>query len=174
MSEDGDREVAEVASGTPDSRYPGTIIRAIDRPGRVVVKGQLPPDCTEVIMTNGLDDQVLMMTPPAWDAFSAPIAALNPANPDVDDLGRFMVDLAESCAVDSSTGRVRIPEAIRQTAGLDKPGVQAQLLRRGEGRFEIWSVERFRAVRSERTKTMRDTLRAAAQGPVPAAPADSG
>ena len=173
MQETGGSEASVAADAAP-AEQPGTIIRAIDRPGRMVVKGQLPPDCTEVIMTNGLDDQVLMMTRPVWSAFAAGIAAMNQSDPDVDDLGRFLIDLAERCPVDSSTGRVRIPEAIRQTAGLDKPGVEAQLLRRGEGRFEIWSVERFRAVRAERTRTMRETLRAAAQGPAPAAAAASG
>lgn len=126
----------------------GTVIRAIDKPGRILVRGQVPDDCKKVIWTYGLNRQALLMTPAVWQAFRERFATLNPYHPATLNIQRFQIAPAEECTIDSA-GRARIPEALRKYAGLAEskepgaPKTEAQIVDMGPNGFEIWLAARY-------------------------------
>ena len=152
------------ASGSAGSApfQQGTVIRAIDKPGRILVRGQVPESFTAVILTYGVNRQVLMMTPPVWQAFRERIASLNPYHPETLNIQRFQIAPAEECAIDSA-GRARIPEALRKWAGLEDPKTEAQIVDMGPNGLEIWSVARYNEELLKRADAMLQTHAEAAE-----------
>ena len=155
------------SAGTAPSQE-GTVIRAIDKPGRIVVRGQVPDDCSLVYMTYGYSGQILMKTPEMWEQFKACIAAMDQEHPDTEDLYRFQIAPVEKCPIDSA-GRARVAEALRKWAGLDDPKdpgapkPEAQIINMGPKGFEIWSVASYNEVLRQRTDAMRQAYAKAAE-----------
>ena len=152
------------AAGTADSGPPqqGTVIRAIDKPGRILVRGQVPPDCTTVILTYGLNRQILLMTPAMWREFRERFASLNPYHPKTLNIQRFQIAPAEECTIDSA-GRARIPEALRKWAGLEDPKAEGQIVDMGPNGLEIWSVRRYNEELLKQADMMLETHAEAAE-----------
>jgi len=140
----------------------GTVIRAIDKPGRILVRGQVPADCTTVILTYGVNRQVLMMTLLVWQVFRERVASLNPYHPETLNIQRFQIAPAEECTIDSA-GRARIPEALRKWAGLEDLKTEAQIVDMGPNGLEIWSVARYNEELLRQADTMLQTHAEAAE-----------
>ena len=158
----GKRGVQASGSAGSAPSQQGTIIRAIDKPGRILVRGQVPEDCNLVYMTYGINGQILMMTPAMWQQFEGRIAAMNQDHPDTEDLHRFQIAQVKDCPIDSA-GRARIPEALRKWAGLDDPKTEAQIVNMGPKGFEIWSVACYNEELRKRAEAMRQAYAKAAE-----------
>jgi division/cell wall cluster transcriptional repressor MraZ len=152
------------ASGSTGSApiQQGTVIRAIDKAGRILVRGQVPEDCHLVYMTYGTNGQILMMPPATWEQFAARIAAMDQDHPDTEDLYRFQIAPVQECPIDSA-GRARVAEALRSWAGLDDPKDEAQIVNMGPKGFEIWSVTGYKEALRDRAEAMRQAYAKAAE-----------
>lgn len=99
----------------------------------------------EIVITIDTEEQCLLLYPlPEWEEIEAKLEALPSFNPAARRVQRLLIGHACEVTMDGS-GRVLVPQLLREYAGLDK-----QIVLVGQGKkFEIWSAANWEARRKE-------------------------
>ena len=122
---------------------------AIDAKGRTSVPAKFrdllaAQGESRLVMTAGLEPCLVAYPMSEWVAFEERLAALPRFDPSVAMIRRLYVSGAVEIELDK-LGRLVIPKELRDVAGLEREALWA-----GMGKhLELWSKERFAALRSE-------------------------
>lgn len=92
----------------------------------------------KVIITRGLDHCLFVYSRAEWKKFSEKLGELSMGQADTRAFNRFLLGGAIEVDVDAS-GRIRIPDFLKDFAGLDQKVVLAGL----HNRIEIWHEEKW-------------------------------
>lgn len=112
----------------------GEFHHTLDDKGRLAIPVKFRADLAQgAVVTRGLDRSLFLYTKQAWEALAAKIAALPLGQADTRAFARLMLAGAMDVEVDKS-GRVTVPEYLREYAGLTKDVVVTGLY----DRLEIW------------------------------------
>lgn len=128
--------------------FRGQYEHAIDGKGRTSVPSRFREvlareDESKLVVTSGLDPCLVAYPMSEWVAFEERLAALPRFDPSVAMIRRLYVSGAVELEMDK-LGRLLIPATLRGFAGLERNALWA-----GMGRhFELWSKERFDALRA--------------------------
>lgn len=117
----------------------GEYNHTIDSKGRIIVPAKLREELGDsFVVTKGLDGCLWMFDANEWAKVEAEIQAMPFTLKEARMLSRFMIAGAYDAEPDKQ-GRMLIPPALREYAGIDKDVVLA-----GVGsRVELWSKERY-------------------------------
>lgn len=129
----------------------GRSIRSLDAKGRLV----LTPPFKDVLLDRSSEGRVVLTTYdncvvgyplPDWETVAEKFNSMTTSSQLLRDFRRLVIGGAEEVKVDAN-GRVQVPQAHREYAGLNK-----DIMLVGVGRtFEVWDQERF-AARTEQKK----------------------
>lgn len=99
----------------------------------------------QVVVTIDTEERCLLLYPLAeWEEIEAKIEALPSFNPAARRIQRLLIGHASEITIDAS-GRILLPQVLREYAGLDK-----QIMLVGQGKkFEIWSATNWDARRKD-------------------------
>jgi len=87
----------------------GATVNPVDASGRITLREhQIDELDGSVILTQGFDNNILMLSPEQWPYFVAHLDDGNPMDPDMDDLRRLFIGGAVEVELDSR-GRLKIP-----------------------------------------------------------------
>ena len=112
----------------------GEFHHTLDEKGRLAIPVKFRPDLAQgAVVTRGLDRSLFLYPKADWDKLAAKIAALPLSQADTRAFARLMLAGAMDVEVDKS-GRVTIPEYLREYASLSKSAVVTGLY----DRMEIW------------------------------------
>lgn len=124
--------------------FRGRFEHTIDDKGRLAV----PSRYRDLIALNN-DDNILIVTNfdrclaayslPTWEKLEKAIAAMPQFDRKVMAFLRYFISGASECSIDKS-GRILVPQSLRQSAKLEGPCVIAGNLQR----FEIWSETQWK------------------------------
>ncbi len=153
--------------------FKGTYRYRIDPKGRLPV----PPPFRRALLHAGADrvvltvlDQCLAAYPPAeWTRLEEQLARLPAFSRPVKALTRALASRAVDCGLDVQ-GRILLPPALRDTAGLAKQAVVIGVL----NRFEVWNPEPWDAFLRESERILDDVSLDVQWPPPPATPASTG
>jgi MraZ protein len=129
--------------------FRGQYAHAIDEKGRTSVPSRFREVLaaqgeSRVVITAALDPCLVAYPMKEWLAFEERLSQLPSFDPSVAMIRRLYVSGAVEVEIDK-VGRLLIPQALRETAGLEREALWA-----GMGKhLELWSKERFDALRSE-------------------------
>ena len=116
----------------------------LDAKGRMAMptryRGVITADCEgQMVATIDTESRCLLMyTQPEWDVIQKKIESLSSFDPVTRRIQRLLIGYATDLDMDGN-GRLLLPAALREYAGLDKKIV---LLGQGK-KFEIWSEENW-------------------------------
>jgi MraZ protein len=128
--------------------FRGQYEHAIDGKGRTSVPSRFrevlsTADEAKLVVTTGLEPCVVAYPMREWLAFEERLAQLPRFDPSVAMIRRIYVSGATEIEIDK-LGRILIPSALREYAGLTRDALWA-----GMGpHFELWSKERFDSLRN--------------------------
>jgi MraZ protein len=146
--------------------FKGTYHHRIDSKGRLPVPAAFRRslgDEARVVVT--LLDQCLAVYPPAeWSKLEAQLAALPAFSKPVKALTRLLASRAADCEIDVQ-GRILLPPALRQAAGLTRDAVVVGVL----SRFEVWTPETWDGFVRD-SERLLDDVSLDIQWPLPPAP----
>lgn len=140
---------------------------------RIDAKGRLPVPApfrralderrqTSVVAT--LLDQCLAVYPSAeWLRLERQLEQLPAFNRAAKALSRLLVSRAADCELDTQ-GRILLPAALRQAAGLEREAIVIGVL----SRFEVWRPERWESFLAESERLLEDATLEVAWPPPPA------
>lgn len=112
----------------------GEFHHTLDEKGRLAIPVKFRAELAQgAVVTRGLDRSLFLYPKEEWEKQAAKIAALPLGQADTRAFARLMLAGAMDADVDKS-GRITIPEYLRQYAGLSKNAVLTGLY----GRIEIW------------------------------------
>ena len=112
----------------------GEFHHSLDEKGRLAIPVKFRPDLAQgAVVTRGLDRSLFLYPKSDWEKLAAKIAALPLSQADTRAFARLMLAGAMDVEVDKS-GRVTIPEYLREYAALSKSVVVTGLY----DRLEIW------------------------------------
>lgn len=128
----------------------------LDAKGRLSVPAKLRVFFDEesegkLVMTADVDKNLMIYTLPEWAAVEAKLIRLPSLDKQARRLKRLFMGYASELELDS-TGRVLIPSALREFAGLDK---KVTLVGMGN-KFELWDSARWDAVTAEDIDGMQE------------------
>ena len=125
---------------------------ALDDKGRVIFPSRMRDELgAQVVLQKGIENCVLVFPPEEWEREVEKVNALPTTKPEARRYRRFFFSQAQAERVDTQ-GRLTIPQAFREYAGLSKDVVIA-----GVGpRVEIWDASRWDTHRSESEDTVED------------------
>ncbi len=129
--------------------FRGQYAHAIDEKGRTSVPSRFREVLaaqgeSRVVITAALDPCLVAYPMKEWLAFEERLSQLPSFDPSVAMIRRLYVSGAVEVELDK-VGRLLIPQSLRETAGLEREALWA-----GMGKhIELWSKERFDALRSE-------------------------
>jgi len=135
--------------------FRGRFEHSIDTKGRVSV----PSKFREILSTN-FDERLIITNfdgclwgyPCAeWQKIEERVAALPQFKPEVKALQRVFISAATECPLDK-TGRILLPQTLREYAGITKDLVFVGMTRR----IEIWSTESWKDVFDKSQKDIND------------------
>jgi MraZ protein len=136
----------------------GATVNSVDASGRITLREHQADELDgSVVLTQGFDENLLMFSPQQWPHFAEKLQGGNPMDPDLDDLRRLFLGAAVEVEMDDRS-RVKIPEALRQWAGL-KPGQSKAMIINIGTRWEIWSQDRYNEYLSERRTNLKELAR---------------
>lgn len=117
---------------------------SLDAKGRLVIPARyrdlLREHCNgQLVITIDIQDKCLRIYPlPVWEELESQLERLPSTNPGVRRIQRLVLGYASDLEMDNS-GRVLVPPALRQYAGLEK-----ELVLVGQGKkLELWSEEKW-------------------------------
>jgi len=120
--------------------FVGEYHHTLDDKGRMAIPVKFRASLAEgVVITRGLDRSLFLYSKSEWLTLAAKLAALPIGQADTRAFARLMLAGAMEGDVDKS-GRVLVPEYLRQYAGLRKNVVVAGLY----NRLEIWDEETWK------------------------------
>jgi MraZ protein len=115
----------------------------LDMAGRIKLRDEERAGLGDsMVMSRGFDNCIILYSVAAWGRLVVDFKRLPPHDPNVQDLKRLLIAPAEKCEVDGQ-GRVRLPEALMQWAGLGGGKVDALVQQVDEGRWECWESSRL-------------------------------
>lgn len=115
----------------------GEYHHTLDDKGRLALPVKFRASLSEgIVVTRGLDHSLFLYTKSEWHTLAEKLAALPFGQADTRAFARLMLAGAMEAELDAS-GRVLIPEYLRQYAGLKKGVVVAGLY----NRLELWDEE---------------------------------
>ena len=118
----------------------GEFTHSIDDKGRTSLPSKFKTEMgTRVVLSRGLENTITVYTEESWKKMNEKLSEhLSLTNPKHREFSRFMLSGAQEVEVDKQ-GRVRIPEFLKDYAGLTK-----KLVWTGAGdKAEIWSEEKW-------------------------------
>ena len=117
----------------------GEYEHSVDAKGRVIMPAKLREDIGEkFIVTKGLDGCLFAYSKTEWLNFEEKLKALPLNDKNARAFLRFFVSSANMCELDKQ-GRILVPAALREFAGLTKDVVLTGNLTR----IEVWSKEKW-------------------------------
>ncbi|HEY8552515.1 MAG TPA: division/cell wall cluster transcriptional repressor MraZ [Thermaerobacter sp.] len=117
----------------------GEYRHAVDDKGRLFVPARLRDELGEpLVVTRGLDQCLFVFPPGEWQSLEAKLRALPLAQSSARAFVRLLLSGASECVPDKQ-GRILLPQALREYAGIDR---EAVLIGVGN-RVEIWAAERW-------------------------------
>lgn len=136
----------------------GATVNPLDASGRITLRDhQLDELDGRAILTQGFDENLFLFSPEQWPAFVDKLRGGSPMDPDMDDLRRLFVGAAVEVELDDR-GRMKIPEALREWAGL-RPGESRAMVLNIGTRWEIWEQTRYMSYMSERRAALKEFAR---------------
>ncbi len=119
----------------------GQYVHTLDGHGRVIIPARFRPALQAgVYLLRGLDQNLMALTPPQFEALAAQLQRLSLTDPVARQLKRLIFSAASFERLDNA-GRVRIAPPLRALAGLENEVVIA-----GVGDyFELWSPQAWEA-----------------------------
>lgn len=119
--------------------FMGEYSHSIDEKGRLIIPSKFRFELGEkFVLTRGLDGCLSVYPQKEWDVLESKLRALPLTNKNARKITRFLVAGATNCELDRQ-GRILVPAALRQYAGLEKDVVVAGNLER----IEIWDKARW-------------------------------
>ncbi len=135
-------------------RLEGASVNPVEASGRITLREHQLDELEEsVVLTQGFDGNILMMSPEQWGPFRDRLLEGPLMDPEVDDLRRLFLGAATEVMLDDR-GRVKIPEPLRQWAGLAPGRSRARVLNIGT-RFEVWEERRYNAYMTRQRPAMK-------------------
>ncbi len=124
--------------------------RTIDEKGRIIIPPKFRKDLgDEFIITRGLEKCIYVYPMETWKELSFRISSLPLEKRDVRIYQRFIFSSALDVKMDSQ-GRISIPKALRDYAGIKKDVVMVGV----SSRVEIWDKERWEKANQEMEETL--------------------
>ena len=119
--------------------FMGEYNHTLDTKGRLIIPSKFRETLGEkFVVTKGLDGCLFVYANDDWNAFEQKLTSLPLINKEARQFARFFLAGAATVEVDKQ-GRILLPAALREFAGLEKDVVLV-----GVGsRVEIWSKERY-------------------------------
>lgn len=113
----------------------------IDAKGRLIIPSRFREELgQEFIITRGLDGCLFIFPQKEWKEFEMKLRGLPLIDKNARKFSRFFLSGAAACELDKQ-GRILIPGALREFAGMEKEVMLAGML----NRIEVWSKERWDA-----------------------------
>jgi MraZ protein len=128
--------------------FRGVTQLSLDSKGRLAVPARhrealMTRSGGNLVMTADFDKCLLIYPLPDWEPIQQKLMSLSSFNPRIRDLQRQFIGYAEDIHLDAA-GRLLVPPALREFAGLDKRVVLV-----GQGnKFELWDSEKWDAARA--------------------------
>ena len=116
-------------------------------------------------MVTQLDQCLAVYSPAEWSRLEAQLAALPAFNKQVKALTRLLASRAADCEIDVQ-GRILVPPALREAAGLTRDAVVVGVL----NRFEVWSPEAWDGFVRESERLLDDVSLDVQWPPAPLVP----
>ena len=118
--------------------FMGEYNHTIDAKGRLIVPAKFREQLGEAfVITNGNDGCLNIYTNEDWETFLEKLSLL-PNNRDKREIVRAFVSKANTVEVDKQ-GRILVPPALREHAGLEKDVVLAGVI----DKIEVWDKDRW-------------------------------
>lgn len=120
--------------------FKGTYHHRIDAKGRMPVPAAFRRSLGDggLVVVTLLDECLAAYSPLEWAKLEAQLAALPAFSKPVKALTRLLASRAADCEIDVQ-GRILLPPALREAAGLVRDAVVIGVL----SRFEVWAPERW-------------------------------
>lgn len=120
--------------------FMGEYNHSIDAKGRAILPAKFREQLGDsYVITKGLDGCLFVYPKDEWDRIEAKFREVPLTTKDARTFARFFFASAVECEGDKQ-GRVNIPQALREYAGLDKDIVSVGVL----DRIEIWSKDAWK------------------------------
>lgn len=124
-----------------ESMFMGEHKHTIDAKGRLIIPSKFREELgQEFIITRGLDGCLFIFPQNEWKEFEEKLRNLPLIDKNARKFSRFFLAGATACELDKQ-GRILVPGALREFAGMDKEVMLAGML----NRIEVWSKERWDA-----------------------------
>ncbi len=124
--------------------------RSIDEKGRIIIPPKFRKDLgMEFIITRGLERCIYIYPMDTWKELSRKISSLPLEKKDVRIYQRFVFSSALDVKMDSQ-GRISIPKALRDYAGIKKDVIMVGV----SSRVEIWDKATWEKINEELEKSL--------------------
>jgi MraZ protein len=129
--------------------FRGSFEHSVDSKGRVSVPSKFREIISErfegkLILTMDLDNCIMVYPVEEWERVEEKIKALPQSQKEVKDYMRFIFSNASECELDRQ-GRILIPPALRERAGLNKSVMVVGII----NKMEIWDRAAWEARHSQ-------------------------
>ena len=119
--------------------FMGEYSHSIDEKGRLIIPSRFRDELgTNFVLTRGLDGCLSIYPEAEWTKLEAKLRSLPLTNKNARTITRFLVSAAAQCELDKQ-GRILVPSALREYAGLEKDVVLTGNLER----IEIWDKTKW-------------------------------
>ena len=119
--------------------FMGEYSHSIDEKGRLIIPSKFRFELGETfVLTRGLDGCLCIYPQAEWNTLESKLRELPLTNKNARKITRFLVSSAAACELDKQ-GRILVPVALREYAGLDKDVVVTGNIER----IEIWDKARW-------------------------------
>ncbi len=119
--------------------FMGEYSHSIDEKGRLIIPSKFRFELGEkFVLTRGLDGCLCVYPQSEWNVLESKLRSLPLNNKNARTITRFLVSGAAMCELDKQ-GRILVPTALREYAGLDKDVVVTGNLER----IEIWDKAKW-------------------------------
>jgi MraZ protein len=150
--------------------FKGTYHHRIDAKGRLpipaVFRRALADGPETTVVVTLLDQCLAVYAPAEWERLERQLVALPSFSKQVKALTRLLTSRAADCEIDVQ-GRILLPPALREAAGLERDAVIVGVL----NRFEVWSPSSWQGFVRESERLLDDVSLDIQWPPAPAAPA---
>ena len=124
--------------------FMGEYSHSIDEKGRLIIPSRFREELgSSFILTRGMDGCLCVYPQGEWQVLEDKLKSLPLTNKNARQITRFLVSGAAACELDKQ-GRILVPAALREYAGLDKEVVLTGNLER----IEIWDKDRWGEISS--------------------------